>query len=98
MQTAQDHWFPCSFFVIGRVQVSTGARDLLSDEDIIKALTRHAHCDFGEVYYHHHLGNLHNIAESQRVVTSIYRSQAGYSFYVMTWLDDFDPRTVIQIR
>lgn len=97
MPTAQFDWFPCSFFLIGNVQVTPDIHNLVSDEEITLALTRHAHCDFGQVCHGHHLGNLQSIADSQGVVTSIYHSAAGATFHVMTWLDDFEPRTLVLV-
>lgn len=89
--------FPCSFFCVGGVTITPAARNLLSDEEIATALTRHTHQDFGEVSWEHCSGNLELIAESRGTITSIYTSLAGTQFYVMTRLDEFEPLTRILI-
>ncbi len=89
--------FPCPFFYVGKVEITPVARKLLADDEIIGALKRHTHCDFGQVSWAHFNGNLQLIAESHGVITSIYASLAGGQFRITTHLDEFEPRTRIFI-
>lgn len=91
--TSRLDCFPCSFFQVGRVDVAPVALKLLIDDEIISAFKRHTHCDFGQVSWMHHTGNLELIAESRGVITSIYTSLAGGKLYIVTHLDEFDPHT-----
>jgi hypothetical protein len=79
------------------MEITGHALQQLFDDQITAALSRHVECDFGEVSYQHHLGNLESIAESRGIITSVYSNRRHIKFYIMTWLDDFDPRTCILI-
>lgn len=91
--TLQVDSVSCRNFQLGEVKIAGYARQILSDDEIADALRRHCNCDFGEVTWNHHIGNLCLIAESHGTITSIYISRSGEQFCVMTWLDDFDPHT-----
>jgi hypothetical protein len=88
-------FFPSPFFDIGKVKIIPSAGKSLTESEIVTALTRHASCDFGEVIWEHHNGNLVNIEEAHGMLTSYYRNSAGEKFHVITSLDEFDPQTTI---
>lgn len=87
--------FPCSFFLIGEIKITPNARRNLTDDAIMIALSRHVHCDFGEVSWEHHNGNLAFIEETRGGVTSHYTSQSGFRFLIYTSMDQFEPHSLI---
>ncbi|GEM_PF-7123685 len=87
----------CSRFHIGPIRITPRARKVLTDREMNKALARHAKCDFGEVTYDHHRGNLQMIAEKRGVVVSVYTGESRYQFCIRTSLDDFNPQTTFAL-
>jgi hypothetical protein len=80
-------------FPLGTVLIEATDQKFPTPVAIIAALSRHTHCDFGDVTFEHHNGNLELIGSLQGVISSVYGTKVGERLYIITKLDDFDPKT-----
>lgn len=88
--------FPSSFFYLGTIEIRPAElRRLFTDDELVAALKRHAGCDFGQVPWEQHCGNLANIAEHCGWVESLYSSSDKPLLRIGTSMDEFKPRTLI---
>jgi hypothetical protein len=71
---------------IGRTVITRSAQSSLSEIDIEVALMRHARGDWGIVDDHDRAVNDHAFEIGERLV-SVFRSEAGERFYVITEWD-----------
>ncbi len=73
-------------FALGQTVITAGAREALTHEDVLAALSRHVAGDWGEVDPEDWEANERDLREGGRLV-SVYRSSQGAKFYVITEWD-----------
>lgn len=73
-------------FDLGRIVTTPGARDLLTEDDMLTALVRHMAADWGELCGQDRQLNDFALKDGGRLV-SRYTSRSGTAFYVITEAD-----------
>jgi hypothetical protein len=81
-----DAHFPERRFQPGPLSMTPGARDALTQEEIMTALRRHLSGDWGEVDEHDWQENELSLREGFRLL-SAYHTQAGRKFWILTEAD-----------
>lgn len=70
-------------FAHGQIAITSGARAVLDDTTVRRALSRHLNGDWGDVDREDWARNDNALACGLRIV-SVYRSEEGVKFYVIT--------------
>lgn len=73
-------------FDLGRIVTTPGARDLLTEDDLLSALVRHMAGNWGELCEQDRTLNDLALSEGGRLV-SRFTSQSGKAYYVITEAD-----------
>lgn len=73
-------------FPLGQIVITPGARDTLTNGDVLSALQRHARGDWGELADEDIAENELSLVQGWRLLSS-YRSAAGEKFWVITEAD-----------
>ena len=73
-------------FALGRTVITRGALDLLSQDDVLRSLSRHARGDWGDVCSEDHTANDEALAGGARLL-SAYRTPEGTKFWIITEAD-----------
>ena len=73
-------------FELGRTVITRNALDTLDPDDVQAALTRHAHCDWGECCAEDAQENDLSLREGCRLL-SVYHDRKGVKFWVITEAD-----------
>jgi hypothetical protein len=73
-------------FALGRTVITRNALTVLTHEDVLAALSRHAVGDWGDLDAEDRAANEAALLDGSRLV-SVYRSAAGQRFYVITEWD-----------
>ena len=81
-----DPRFDGARFFLGRLVQTSGALAVLSPEDVLAALQRHARGDWGELDAEDREANERARRDGSRLV-SVYRSAVDVKFYVITEWD-----------
>lgn len=71
---------------LGRVFVTAGARSVLSSHEVIRALIRHAHRDWGDLDDEDKASNDRAIQDDSRLL-SAYHGRDGRKFWIITEAD-----------
>jgi hypothetical protein len=75
-----------SLFPLGRVVITSNAKETLHPEDVQICLQRHAKGDWGEIDEHDRCENILSLAQGFRLI-SVYRDRAGVKFWIITEAD-----------
>jgi hypothetical protein len=70
-------------FPLGRTVITRNALSVLTHEEVLAALSRHAAGDWGDLDAEDRAANERALFDGSRLV-SVYRSAAGVKFYVIT--------------
>lgn len=70
-------------FALGRLRITSGAKEALEDSEVFNALQRHASGDWGDVSEHDRNENEFSVAQGYRIF-SVYHSKAGQKFWIIT--------------
>jgi hypothetical protein len=81
--TSNNHRRLQARFPLGRMVITSTARDRLTNADVFTALGRHMRGDWGEVDEEDWASNEQALEEGTRLV-SVYRSSEGVKFYIIT--------------
>lgn len=73
-------------FPLGRTVITRHALSVLTHEDVLAALSRHAAGDWGDLDAEDRVANERALLDGSRLV-SVYRSMSGQRFYVITEWD-----------
>lgn len=77
---------PIAKFTLGQVVVTPGVLEKVNEVDQMKALNRHAQCDWGYVSEEDERAN-NNALEHYERLFSVYRTESGVEFWVITEAD-----------
>lgn len=75
--------FQANRFAHGQIAITSGARDVLDDVTVRRALSRHLSGDWGDVDREDWERNDKALICAERLL-SVYRSEQGVRFYVIT--------------
>ncbi len=70
-------------FPLGRMVATPGAIAAVPNEELLAALSRHHHGDWGELCEHDRKENERSLLDGCRLM-SVYHSKAGVKFYIIT--------------
>lgn len=73
-------------FQLGQTLITQGARDEITETDVILALRRHASGDWGELSDEDKEANERALTEEARILSS-YRDKSGTKFWIITEAD-----------
>lgn len=73
-------------FALGRLLITRGALAVLSPTDVLSAIRRHAHGDWGNVDAEDWKANDQSLVHGDRVL-SAYKSSQGTKFWIITERD-----------
>lgn len=73
---------------LGSLYITKGAKAKLHIPDAVKAMTRHANCDFGEISEEDRELNMQAVEIGERVVSS-YTDKNGVKFWIITEADRY---------
>lgn len=77
---------PIAKFELGRIVVTPGVLEKVNEVDQMKALNRHAQCDWGDVSEEDVLANQNALTTGERLF-SAYTNKSGVEFWVITEAD-----------
>lgn len=77
---------PLAKFRLGRIVATPGALELLTREEIWRAIGRHQSGDWGELSAHDRQENEYSLTHELRLL-SVYHAESGTKFYVITEAD-----------
>ena len=80
------HNIPVAKFRLGRIVATPGALDVLTNEEMLRAIIRHQSGDWGELTAEDCEANDEAVVHSTRVL-SAYRSAKGITFWLITEAD-----------
>lgn len=73
-------------FALGQTVITRGALDVLSNEDVLRALARHARGDWGDVCDEDRAANDEALRYGSRLLSS-YHTASGRKFWIITEAD-----------
>ena len=73
-------------FPLGRIVATLGAIAVIPNEELLNALSRHHHGDWGDLCEHDRQENERSLLDGCRLM-SVYHSKAGVKFYIITESD-----------
>jgi hypothetical protein len=82
----KDQGIPVKIFLLGRVQITPAALELIPDSEIRRALDRHHAMDWGVVCSEDWKRNDEALTHGGRVV-SVYKTETGETFWLITEWD-----------